>query len=696
MSKNVLWKEYTTDDGRKYYFNTKTKVSVWDKPAELKTAQESSAEKLCPWNEYTAPNGSKYYHNRDTGESVWEMPDEYRRIMLPAQNAAASKRGEDENDGEELERMETLTMDDQPQRADAEEGEVVETGPDDEKAFISLLWDMVPSSQTSWEKALSKISADKRFVAVKKIGKRRAIFNDWLREKATQERMEERVKSRERKQDYLEMVKEKYERGLFDLETSYRDAVKFFELDSRFKMVAHESERSEYYMEFIDRIIEKKKEDERRVQQEALQRFTDALKDDQRIDLLTDWTFIEREYLQKEEYKGLKPVDALEEFDRYMRHRDDHEKRSRNQRRDALFRVCRKKREAFLDLLLDLRKKGMLPEEAVRSRERKTNPDARVPTNPHELGWKEVEAIVRESPEYKAFFVPEYSGSLPVDLYATFLEREKDMYFEHRKEIGQCLYRIGFKFQPNTTFDEMWEVLKEADKNGEFPYGLKRIDEENAMFYYNERVKRATDGLSGRLEGNKKWFWVLLNKKSFYFSPDSVFDCPQYRTHIYGTEPWANLGNDTVRKQVFDHFITQLRLGNVDKDGNVPYSDPTPQGSRPPTEPRRSAEDTVMARERKRVREEEPKEERRKSRARSASSSGSSSDSSMSGSESGSSSGSSSSSSSDSEPRKKRSKRDSKRKHRSHSHSHHKKKHSRHSSSGRHSHKSHRSSKKHR
>lgn len=35
-----FWKEYTHQDGRKYYYHTMSKQTVWQKPNELKTAKE--------------------------------------------------------------------------------------------------------------------------------------------------------------------------------------------------------------------------------------------------------------------------------------------------------------------------------------------------------------------------------------------------------------------------------------------------------------------------------------------------------------------------------------------------------------------------------------------------------------------------------------------------------------------------------
>merc|ERR1712202_110101 len=48
------WTEHSAPDGRKYYYNNKTKQSKWDKPDEFKSDQDKEHEKKIkknPWKE---------------------------------------------------------------------------------------------------------------------------------------------------------------------------------------------------------------------------------------------------------------------------------------------------------------------------------------------------------------------------------------------------------------------------------------------------------------------------------------------------------------------------------------------------------------------------------------------------------------------------------------------------------------------
>ncbi|CAF1932503.1 BnaC05g33110D [Brassica napus] len=81
------WVEHTSADGRRYFFNKKTKQSTWEKPVELMTLFERADAKT-DWKEHSSPDGRKYYYNKVTKQSTWTMPEEMKIAREQAENAS--------------------------------------------------------------------------------------------------------------------------------------------------------------------------------------------------------------------------------------------------------------------------------------------------------------------------------------------------------------------------------------------------------------------------------------------------------------------------------------------------------------------------------------------------------------------------------------------------------------------------------
>ncbi|KAI7731630.1 hypothetical protein M8C21_015716 [Ambrosia artemisiifolia] len=82
------WQEYTAADGRRYYYNKRTKQSSWEKPLELMTPLER-ADASTVWKEFTTAEGKKYYYNKDTKQSKWTIPEELKLARELAEKEAS-------------------------------------------------------------------------------------------------------------------------------------------------------------------------------------------------------------------------------------------------------------------------------------------------------------------------------------------------------------------------------------------------------------------------------------------------------------------------------------------------------------------------------------------------------------------------------------------------------------------------------
>ena len=79
------WQELETDEKRKYYYNSVTNVTAWDKPDALKTRGELEIEWEHQWEELVADGDDKrhYFYCASTGLSVWSIPHARRIKFIP-------------------------------------------------------------------------------------------------------------------------------------------------------------------------------------------------------------------------------------------------------------------------------------------------------------------------------------------------------------------------------------------------------------------------------------------------------------------------------------------------------------------------------------------------------------------------------------------------------------------------------------
>ncbi|KAH9603745.1 hypothetical protein KSS87_009057, partial [Heliosperma pusillum] len=80
------WIEHIKN-GRRYYYNKKTRKSTWEKPLELMSPIEM-ADATTDWKEYTSLDGKMYFYNKVTKQSKWKIPDELKLAREHAEKAS--------------------------------------------------------------------------------------------------------------------------------------------------------------------------------------------------------------------------------------------------------------------------------------------------------------------------------------------------------------------------------------------------------------------------------------------------------------------------------------------------------------------------------------------------------------------------------------------------------------------------------
>ncbi|KAG3187147.1 hypothetical protein PC128_g12716 [Phytophthora cactorum] len=251
------WSVHDDGNGRLFYYNRKTDSSQWEVPDDLTSLETEFMMKLMlqnavarsgVWTANDTGNGTLYYFNAKTRESVWERPGEWGEAEAAAAEAEtareeAEQQKEDEKAAkrekkekkkqkkhkkrkekrdEEAEQKEVEAKDEAP--AQEVEGEVPlteeELQAEEERKvreqkrieqFRAMLRDKNIMPLTKWSVALPQIAGDPRFMGVPTMDERRAIFEHFVEHRREDLKAEKKSKLKQAKKLFTELLREQFQ-----------------------------------------------------------------------------------------------------------------------------------------------------------------------------------------------------------------------------------------------------------------------------------------------------------------------------------------------------------------------------------------------------------------------------------------------------------------------------------------------------
>ncbi|KIY92159.1 hypothetical protein MNEG_15804 [Monoraphidium neglectum] len=146
------------------------------------------------WKEHTAPDGRKYYHNRLTKESRWTMPEEMKAAQAAARAPQAAPLAADGPAGrsplQPSPGAAPAAAAGSPVAAAAAQQPrptpVYATKEEARDAFKELLAEAGIGGEDTWDGALRRLVSDPRYGAIKAIGERKTVFNEYVQVGVTQ------------------------------------------------------------------------------------------------------------------------------------------------------------------------------------------------------------------------------------------------------------------------------------------------------------------------------------------------------------------------------------------------------------------------------------------------------------------------------------------------------------------------------
>ncbi|KAF9130092.1 hypothetical protein BGW39_003496 [Mortierella sp. 14UC] len=660
------WTEYTHQDGRKYYYHTVTKQTVWQKPDELKTPKELALE-ACPWKEYSTPEGKKYYHNAKSSETVWTAPEEYKTLVdelaeetkakekAPGSVATASTSGtnttsttattsastaaaaassitavvtpipvtsmttlpvrpltpnssstvsipsplrhqaippashqyQHQQSGRDLDGATTfmpnqnssfrqppfpqqqgarpprfqqtyVNMNQSVPRPSVQESEVTQTPEfatkqEAEEAFKGLLKETGVTSTWTWEQTMRAVVTNPMYRALKTTAERKTAFQEYVDDCRVQERKEEKERQQKQKQDLLELLKSS---DKVTHASRYTTISRIFAAEPAFKAIEDDRLRFSIFDGYVGELIRQEKEEARQRRKAGMSALLPLYQSMGGITLLTKWSQVQEMLQESKEFKdsdvmsGLNKIDQLSVFEDYIKQLEKEYDQNRIRERVLRKRTERKRREAFKELLTELRTTGQLNAKSC---------------------WMQIHPLIKEDPRYISILGQ--PGSTPMELFWDLIEDLDERLYQDRKMVQNVLTSIDYQVQPETNFDEFQAAVSKQEKAADIlTEDLKLIFEQllGKAIHHNKEEKRRQEKLARK---KAESFRFMLKNLDPAVTVDSAWD--DVKVKAESTTEYMALETDEKRREIFDRYIERLKErvskthDSDDEDGSI-------------------------------------------------------------------------------------------------------------------------------
>lgn len=425
----AVWQEAKAPDGRTYFYNPVTRETSWSKPDAMMTPLERALANQ-PWKEYSTPDGRKYYSNSQTKETVWDVPAQYKDALDAAQSASRPPSQAPAFVAGGSTALSTYNPDAPANVYESRRSDLAlpqinkEVVPDyssfqeAEAAFLKLLKRSNVQPDWSWEQAMRATIKDPQYRALKDPKDRKAAFEKYAVEVRQQERERAKERFAKLRTDFLAMLKTHPEVRHYSRWKTIRPII---ERETVFRAAESEDERKQLFEEYIVDLKKQNLEQEASRRKSALTDLT-AILNALNLEPYTRWAQAQ-EVLQSHEkiksdenFKLLSKSDILTAFESHIKSLERTFNDARQQQKANKARIERQHRDAFTDLLQELRAHNKL----------KAN-----------TKWKDLLPQIEDDPRYVAMLGQ--SGSSPLDLFWDAVEEEESALRGRRNDVYDVL-----------------------------------------------------------------------------------------------------------------------------------------------------------------------------------------------------------------------------------------------------------------
>merc|ERR1712106_619615 len=319
----VVW----TGDLRSFFYNPTTKLSVWEKPAEM--VGRSDVAKMLE-----SPHSADEFKKKQQMKQLPVLEDEplAKKMKVTEQQPVVQMIGNEEvmiikDDTKKKVGTGKEAAIEAEVRAARERAVVpLETRM---KQFRDLLEEKQISAFSTWEKELHKIVFDPRYLLLTS-KERKQVFDKYVRERAEEERKEKKAKAEERRDAFRTLCEEVGVGG----RTSWNEFSRENGKDERFKAIDKSRDRESLFNEYQMEVRKKEKEEKEEKRKQIKKDFKALLRGTEGIDRHSYWSDIKKLIGEDERYVAVESSGQREDwFTDYVLELKDEHRREKDKKR---------------------------------------------------------------------------------------------------------------------------------------------------------------------------------------------------------------------------------------------------------------------------------------------------------------------------------------------------------------------------
>ncbi|XP_022246248.1 transcription elongation regulator 1-like isoform X2 [Limulus polyphemus] len=247
----VVW----TGDGRVFFFNPSTRMSVWEKPDELKGREDVEKLVQAPPKQPDSIKVNSVESSDDSEPAAKKKKVETDVTETTVTQSQESKVTEDQNNKKtgRIDIGKEAAIEAELKAAKERAAVPLEIRM---KQFRDMLAEKEVSAFSTWEKELHKIVFDPRYLLLTS-RERKQVFEKYVKERAEEERREKRNKMKERKDDFRKLMEE----ANLTSKSMFSDFAQKYGKDERFKNIEKMRDREIMFNDYLQDLRRKEREE---------------------------------------------------------------------------------------------------------------------------------------------------------------------------------------------------------------------------------------------------------------------------------------------------------------------------------------------------------------------------------------------------------------------------------------------------